>query len=71
VHCHDHGLSVFGDPWYGPRHLSPELFKIHRSLPGQALHAELLGFEHPITGERLRFDSVPPNPFQEALESLR
>ncbi|MCP4196862.1 MAG: RluA family pseudouridine synthase [Proteobacteria bacterium] len=71
VHCHDHGFSVFGDPWYGPRHLSPELFNIHRSLPGQALHAELLGFEHPATRERLRFESLPPKPFQSALDTLR
>jgi 23S rRNA pseudouridine1911/1915/1917 synthase len=71
VHCHDHGYPVLGDPWYGPRHLSPELFNIHRSLPGQALHAELLGFEHPVTGERLRFESTPPEPFQEAVNALR
>jgi 23S rRNA pseudouridine1911/1915/1917 synthase len=71
VHCYDHGFPVLGDPWYGPRHLSPELFKIHRSLPGQALHAELLGFQHPATGERLRFESTPPEPFQEAVNALR
>ncbi len=71
VHCYDHGFPVLGDPWYAPRHLSPELFKIHRSLPGQALHAELLGFEHPATGEHLRFESTPPEPFQDALKALR
>jgi 23S rRNA pseudouridine1911/1915/1917 synthase len=71
VHCHDHGYSVLGDPWYGPRHLSPELFKIHRSLPGQALHAELLGFEHPVTRASLRFESQPPKAFQEAVDALK
>lgn len=71
VHCHDHGFSVLGDPWYHPRHMSTELTKIHRDLPGQALHAELLGFDHPETAKRLRFEAVPPNPFQQALEALR
>ncbi|MBW7867450.1 MAG: RluA family pseudouridine synthase [Brumimicrobium sp.] len=36
-------------------------------IPGQALHAKTLGFEHPKTGEYMRFDSdLPPN-FQQIL----
>ncbi|MCP4676255.1 MAG: RluA family pseudouridine synthase [Deltaproteobacteria bacterium] len=71
VHCNDHGHSVLGDPWYGPNRLSPSLQKIHKELPGQALHAGILGFEHPGTGEHLLFESEPPKPFLDALSMLR
>lgn len=37
-------------------------------LEGQALHAKTLGFEHPKTGEFLRFDSELPIHFQQVLE---
>jgi 23S rRNA pseudouridine1911/1915/1917 synthase len=39
-------------------------------LGRQALHARVLGFVHPITGERLRFEVEPPADFQEALRRL-
>ena len=71
VHCYDHGCPVLGDPWYGPRHLSPELSVIHKKLPGQALHAAVLGFDHPRTGKREFFESTPPDSFLEALAELR
>eukprot|EP00798_Chlamydomonas_sp_ICE-L_P014680 gene14680-20717_t len=34
-----------------------------------ALHAKTLGFTHPVTGERLRFDSEPPADLQKANSS--
>ncbi|MCP4601028.1 MAG: RluA family pseudouridine synthase [Proteobacteria bacterium] len=71
VHCSDHGCPVLGDPWYGPHRLPKDLIKVHKDLPGQALHAGLLGFDHPETGERLRFESSPPKPFLNALAALR
>jgi len=71
VHCFDHGFPVLGDRWYAPRRLGPELKRIHERLPGQALHAELLGFEHPVTGARVDLRSDPPEAFLAALESLR
>jgi 23S rRNA pseudouridine1911/1915/1917 synthase len=71
VHCHDHGYPVLGDPWYGPKHFAAEMKAIHEQLPGQALHAELLGFNHPSTGERLVFESDPPEPFLEAAMALK
>jgi 23S rRNA pseudouridine1911/1915/1917 synthase len=37
-------------------------------LPGQALHAKTLGFNHPATGEDLSFDSELPSGFQEVLK---
>jgi hypothetical protein len=40
-------------------------------LGHQALHARLLGFSHPVTGERLRFEVGPPPDFLIALQALR
>lgn len=37
----------------------------------QALHAGVLGFVHPITGEHQRFEVAPPVDFSAALELLR
>lgn len=37
-------------------------------IPGQALHAKTLGFDHPITHERLFFDSELPSGFLQILE---
>jgi 23S rRNA pseudouridine1911/1915/1917 synthase len=36
-------------------------------LPGQALHAKTLGFDHPVSGERLFFDSVLPQGYQDII----
>lgn len=36
-------------------------------IPGQALHAKTLGFDHPTTGERLFFDSELPQGYQDIL----
>lgn len=38
------------------------------ALPRQALHARTLGFEHPETGEFMRFDSAIPDDMQAALD---
>lgn len=40
-------------------------------IPGQALHAKTLGFEHPVTKEYLRFDSDLPEGFQTILKKWR
>lgn len=40
-------------------------------IPGQALHAKTLGFEHPETKEYLRFDSELPEGFNKILEKWR
>jgi hypothetical protein len=45
--------------------------KVHRTMARQALHAALLGFTHPATGERLVFDCPPPPDFTGALEIMR
>ena len=40
-------------------------------LPRQALHAKSLGFIHPITGEKIQFDSDLPQDMQDVLEKWR
>jgi 23S rRNA pseudouridine1911/1915/1917 synthase len=40
-------------------------------IPGQALHAKTLGFEHPVTKEYMRFDSQLPSGFESILEKWR
>ncbi len=55
---------VAGDPLYGPA-------KPYPGLDSQALHAELLGFIHPATGEYMEFQSPAPEYFQKLLEKLR
>lgn len=40
-------------------------------IPGQALHAKTLGFEHPVTHEYMRFDSELPEGFRGILDKWR
>ena len=71
VHLAEHGHPVLGDPLYGKSIGDPELRRVATELGRQALHAALLAFAHPITGEPMRFEAEPPESFQRALESLR
>jgi 23S rRNA pseudouridine1911/1915/1917 synthase len=67
VHLAHIGHPLIGDPLYGTRagraivrqgNIAAEIATFVR----QALHARLLGFSHPATGERLSFASpVPPD----------
>ena len=60
VHFADMGHPVLGDQTYA-RPPSHELAREQaRALGRQALHAWHLGFEHPVTGERLEFFTPPP-----------
>jgi 23S rRNA pseudouridine1911/1915/1917 synthase len=63
VHMKYIGYPLAGDPKYGP--------KKTLDLGGQALHAGLLGFEHPRTGEYLEFEAPLPQYFVELLNDLR
>ena len=53
VHLSYLGYPVAGDELYGPQ-------KAIKRLQGQCLHARALGFTHPVTGERLYFESQLP-----------
>jgi 23S rRNA pseudouridine1911/1915/1917 synthase len=64
VHLASVGLPVAGDPVYG--RAARGVFGLER--PG--LHAELLGFHHPRTGMRLRFEAPLPDDLALALAHL-
>ncbi|WP_040196934.1 RluA family pseudouridine synthase [Candidatus Soleaferrea massiliensis] len=64
VHLAHIGHPVAGDPVYGPK-------KCIRELEGQCLHAKMVGFVHPVSGEYLEFDSELPDYFQNFLDKLR
>ena len=61
---------ILGDPLYGRPPRDPWLRRIGEELGRQALHATLLGFVHPETGERLVFRRDPPLDFTSALRTL-
>jgi len=71
VHLAEHGHPVLGDPLYGKSIGDPELRQVSAELGRQALHAAVLAFAHPITGEAMCCETEPPKDFQKALESLR
>ena len=64
VHLLHIGHPVAGDPTYGGK--SREL-----GLAGQALHAELLRFHHPRSGEALEFCAPMPRDMVEAIRKVR
>lgn len=71
VHLTEAGHALLGDALYGRTAKDPSVRAIAAALGRQALHAEVLGFSHPVTGETLRFSAPPPPDFQAALDALR
>jgi len=71
VHLADAGYPVIGDPLYGKSIGDPLLREVSRTLGRQALHAAVVGFDHPISGEPMRFETKPPSDFAAALVALR
>jgi len=71
VHLASRGCPCLGDPTYGSGPPAEPVRKAiaEAGLTRQALHAAVLGFVHPITGETLRFESPLP-PDMAALEVL-
>ena len=62
VHMASKGTPCLGDPVYGsgPPAAPVREAVAQAGLKRQALHAAVLGFVHPVTGERLRFESPLP-----------
>lgn len=77
VHMAHIGHPLLGDLTYGSgfktkaNRLSEAQQEALRSLGRQALHAAILGFEHPRTGQFLRFESPLPSDMAALLETLR
>lgn len=67
---------LLGDVAYGgrariPRNASEELAEMIRAFDRQALHAVMLKFEHPISGEVLEFHAPVPDDMIAMAEALR
>ena len=62
VHLSSKGSPILGDATYGSGSAAiPVRAAIAEAgLARQALHAAVLGFVHPVTGEQLRFETAPP-----------
>lgn len=71
VHFSEAGHPLLGDPLYGRPPRAPEVRRVAAALANQALHARLLGFVHPVSGEHLTFTAPPPAEFLQALQALR
>ena len=79
VHLAHIGHPLIGDPAYGrarkaPRGKTPaevEAFVAVENFPRQALHAFLLGFKHPTSQKRLRFESAWPADFAGLVACMR
>ena len=76
VHLSSHGFPVLCDPLYGREksHLGsvkdPALLEFLKTHNGQMLHAEVLEFKHPVTGEQMHFKSRMPIDMMELKEIL-
>jgi 23S rRNA pseudouridine1911/1915/1917 synthase len=62
VHLASRGAPCLGDPVYGSgKSAKPVQAAVEAvGLTRQALHAAVLGFVHPVTGQALRFETAPP-----------
>ena len=63
VHMASLHHPLLGDPVYGPKNTMP-------GLSGQCLHARVLGFIHPRTGQYMEFQAPLPDYFQSLLKKL-
>ena len=54
---------LLGDTVYGPE-------KQPYKLSGQMLHAQTLGFTHPVNGQYLEFSTEPPREYSDCLVKL-
>jgi len=80
AHCSHIGHPLIGDPLYGRgpglSGLKPDddaannAISVIRAFRRQALHAAVLGFVHPVTGEALRFEREAPADFVELTQAL-
>ena len=80
VHMKFAGHPLFNDERYGgDKILKGTTFTKYKQfvencfsiLPRQALHAKTLGFEHPVSGKFLRFDTPLPEDMEQCIEKWR
>ena len=76
VHMAHTGHGLVGDPVYGGRRkishksLTPGAIQAIQEFDRQALHAAVLGFQHPISGETMRFEAELPEDMITLLSNL-
>ena len=74
VHMTSLGHPLVGDQLYGKGRskgtVPPSAKTLLNAFPRQALHAKILGFDHPISREKLHFESKIPNDFSALINSL-
>jgi len=75
VHMSTAGHALIGDPFYGRKNppmknFSERARKAIQAFNRQALHAYLIGFEHPITGQNLIFERELPNDMKRLIAAL-
>jgi len=68
VHMTHLGYPLVGDPLYAgrfriPPAANPTLVQTLREFPRQALHARFLELDHPVTGQRMKWESPLPDDF--------
>ena len=68
VHLSSIGHALLGDPLYGRP--NPQVRDVLKRLNfcRQALHAAVLAFDHPVTGDKLRFTSDLPPDMRELID---
>jgi 23S rRNA pseudouridine1911/1915/1917 synthase len=67
IHLAELGHPVVGEPVYRPRGRKPSRARFHR----QALHAQTLGFHHPLTGDDVRVEAPLPADLTDLVSDLR
>ncbi len=77
VHMAHAGHGLVGDPTYGGKRklpakaLSEDAAEAVKCFNRQALHAAVLGFQHPVNGETVRFEAPLPADMMQLLDLLR
>jgi 23S rRNA pseudouridine1911/1915/1917 synthase len=79
VHLTHLGHPLIGDPSYGKARTAPRpktpaeatAYAAAAEFPRQALHAWLLGFQHPTTHKEMRFEAGWPADFAALVQALR
>lgn len=76
VHMAHINFPLVGDPAYGgrfriPPAANPTMLQALKEFPRQALHARFLELTHPVTGQRMKWESPLPDDFVWLLSLLR
>lgn len=80
VHLKHIGHTIFNDERYGGNLIlkgttftkyKQFIDNCFKTLPRQALHAKTLGFEHPVTGKFMSFDTELPADMQDCIDKWR